>query len=41
MNLTFKVGGSRLFDLESQKKNCQEQFLKPTHETKHDGIYQL
>ena len=28
-------------DLESQKKNWQEQFLKPTHETKHDDIYQL
>ena len=28
-------------DLESQKKNWQEQFLKPTRETKHDGIYQL
>ena len=26
-------------DLESQKKKWQEKILKPTHETKHDGIY--
>ena len=28
-------------DLDSQKKNWQEPFLEPTHETKHDGISQL
>ena len=28
-------------DLDSQKKNSQEPFMKPTHETKHDGILQL
>ena len=28
-------------DLDSQKKNWQETFLKHTHESKHDGISQL